>query len=439
MPNSRTSFDIAQLDAAFHLRALGSRLVLRSPMGVPEWDGRTKRLLVAWLLGARGGFGAEASVEAVESETRRVFGAKFAIAVGSGREAIKLALLGLGLQPGERVVLPSFCCFSVLLPVLELGLQPVLADVGDDFQIDPASVARVMRPGDRVLIVPHLFGGLADLSQLVEIARAHGAAVIDDAAQAIGRRGDWGWAGRGGDAGIFSFGLFKPLNALGGGALLTDDEQLYQRARQAIAGVSSQDMGRAAVLKTWFKVAWRKVSYRAFLYHRLRQQRNEAAAGGGPIVPNRHVSPITALNAHLAAAQLAGIASLREQSAIPAQRYAEALAEIPLFEVPGRGDGDGFPRFAIRLADDQPADIYSALFGALLREGIEVQPTYRPLSRLLREMGYEPQGEFLRSEMLAERVMCLPFSPRQGGGVALETLRKCAGLNLNPEKSATWP
>ena len=438
MPNSRTSFDIAQLDAAFHLRALGPRLVLRSPMGVPEWDGRTRRLFAAWLLGARSGFAAEGSAEAVESEIRRVFGAKFAIAVGSGREAIKLALLGLGLQPGERVVLPSFCCFSVLLPVLELGLQPVLADVGDDFQIDPASVARVMRPGDRVLIVPHLFGGLADLSQLVEIARAHGAAVIDDAAQAIGRRGDWGWAGRGGDAGIFSFGLFKPLNALGGGALLTDDDQLYQRARQAIAGVPSQDMGRAAVLKTWFKVAWRKVSYRAFLHHRRRQQRAEVA-GGGPIVSNRHISPITALNARLAAAQLADIASMREQSAILAQRYAAALADLPMFDVPGRGACNGFPRFAIRLADDQPTDIYPALFAALLREGVEVQPTYRPLSRLLREMGHEPQGEFCRSEMLAERVMCLPFSPRQGGAVALEALRKCIGLNLNPEKSPAWP
>lgn len=437
MQNNEKSFDIDRLDAVFHLRALGSRLVLRSPMGVPEWDGRTKRLLAGWLLGARGGFGAEASVEAVESEIRRVFGAKFAIAVGSGREAIKLALLGLGLQPGGRVVLPSFCCFSVLLPVLELGLAPVLADVGADLQIDPASVARVMRPGDRVLIVPHLFGGLADLSQLVEIARAKGAAVIDDAAQAIGRRGDWGWAGRGGDAGIFSFGLFKPLNALGGGALLTDDEQLYARARQAIAGVPSREMGRAAVLKTWFKVAWRKVTYRAFLHHRLRQQRAEVA-GGGPIAPNRHVGPISALNARLAAAQLSGIASLREQSAILAQRYAAVLADIPRFEVPGRGACDGFPRFAVRLADDQHTDIYPALFAAFLREGVEVQPTYRPLSQLLREMGHEPQGEFLRSEVLAERLMCLPFSPRQGGAVGLEALRQCADLNLKPEKSTAW-
>ncbi|MGE4559143.1 MAG: DegT/DnrJ/EryC1/StrS family aminotransferase [Desulfobulbus sp.] len=437
MPNSRTTFDIAQLDAAFHLRALGPRLVLRSPMGVPEWDGRTKRLLAAWLLGARDGFGAEVSVEELENEIRRVFGAKFAITVGSGREAIKLALLGLGLQPGERVVLPSFCCFSVLLPVVELGLQPVLADVGDNLQIDPASVTRVMRPGDRVLIVPHLFGGLADLSQLVEIARAKGAAVIDDAAQAIGRRGDWGWAGRGGDAGIFSFGLFKPLNALGGGALLTDDEQLYARARQAIAGVPSRDMRRAAVLKTWFKVVWRKVTYRVFLHHRLRQQRTEVA-GGGPIVPNRHVSPIKALNARLAVAQLAGMASLREQSAILAQRYAEALADLPMFDVPGRGACDGFPRFAIRLADDQPTGVYPPLFAALLRKGIEVQPTYRPLSRLLREMGHEPQGEFFRSEMLAERIFCLPFSS-QGVAVPLGTLRQCAGLNLNQEKSPAWP
>lgn len=250
MRDSGQPFDIARLDAGAHLRALGSRLLLRAPLGVPEWDGRLQRLLGAWLLGARQGFAAVPCARELESELSRVFGARFCIATGSGREAIKLALLGLDLQPGERVVLPSFCCLSVLLPVLQLGLEPVLADVGDDLQLDPTSVRRVMRPGDRALIVPHLFGGLADLPELVEIARGCGAAVIDDAAQAIGRRGAWGWAGRGGDAGIFSFGLFKPLNALGGGAFLTDDEQLYHRARRAMGSVSCSEPGRAAVAKT---------------------------------------------------------------------------------------------------------------------------------------------------------------------------------------------
>lgn len=423
MQNNDPPFDIARLDAAFHLRAIGSRLLMRVPFGVPEWDWRQKRLLTAWLLGTRVRFSAAPCARDLEAELCRVFGAKFSIATGSGREAIKLALMGLDVQPGERVVLPSFCCFSVLLPVLELGLEPVLADVGEDLQIDPASVRRVIRSGDRALIVPHLFGGLADMPQLVEIARANGAAVIDDAAQAIGRQSDWGWAGCGGDVGIFSFGLFKPLNALGGGALLTDDERLYTRARQTIAGIPFQAQGRATVLRTLLKVVLRKVSYRVFLYHRLRQQRTENSTPLG-IQRNNCLTPIAPLNARLAASQLSLIATRRQQAGRKAYRYTESLSTISGIEVPGRGKQDGYPRLAVRLTGGQSKDRYHELFAGMLREGIEVQPTYRPLHRLLREMGREPEAEFALSETLAEQVMCLPFSPDRAFSPVMNALQK---------------
>lgn len=438
MQDNSGSFDIAWLDAAFHLRALGARVLLKVPLGVPEWGWRQKGLLAAWLLGARVGFAAEPYARDLEAELCRIFGAKFSIATGSGREAIKLALMGLDLQPGERVVLPSFCCLSVLLPVLELGLEPVLADVGDDLQIDPASVRRVMRSGDRALIVPHLFGGLADMPQLIQIARANGAAVIDDAAQAIGRQSDWGWAGRGGEVGIFSFGLFKPLNALGGGALLTDDERLYTRARRIIAGNPCQAQGRAAVLKTCLKVVWRKASYRLFLYHRLHQQRTENA-GPPRVEENKSVTPIPPLNARLTASQLTLIASLRQQASQAASRCAESLADTPMITVPGRGGHDGYPRLAMRLADGQTAEGYRELFIGLLREGIEVQPAYRPLHRLLREMGREPKGEFSLSETLAEQVMCLPFSPKRAFSPVMEALQRISLHSIaNNQKRPLW-
>lgn len=441
MQNNPNPFDIAVLDAAFHLRSLGPRLRLRVPMGVPEWGWQQKRLLAAWLFGtARRRFESEPCARAFEADLCKVFGARFCIATGSGREAIKLALIGLDVRPGERVVLPSFCCLSVLIPVLELGIEPVLADVREDLQIDPASVRRVMRFGDRALIVPHLFGGLADMPELVKIARANGAAVIDDAAQAIGRKGDWGWAGRGGDAGIFSFGLFKPLNALGGGALLTDDEHLYVRARRVIAGVPCKALGRAEVLKTWIKVTWRKASYRAFLYHRMRQQRAENI-GPLQVNENKQVTPIAPLNARLAASQLSRVAARRLAAARVAHRFVESIAGIPCVEVPGRGGHDGFPRLAVRLAYGQGPDAYPELFAALLRDGIEVQPAYRPLHRWLREMGCEPQGEFTRSEILSDQIMCLPISGDRDLYLVLAALQKTMSftpLIANRRKSPSW-
>lgn len=424
-----TSFDIAQLDADFHLKALGRRRFLRSAFGVPDWGFEQKRLLAAYLAGIRRHFDAGQCAQDLEAELRRMFGVRYCIATGSGREAIKLALLGLDVQPGERVVLPSFCCFSVLQPLLELGIEPVLADAGDDLQIDPESVRRVMRPGDRALIVPHLFGRLADMAQLSDIARANGTAVIDDAAQALGLRGDWGWAGSGGDAGILSFGLFKPLNAMGGGALLTDNERLYARASQIVQGAARPCPSKAAVIKTYVKTAWRPATFALFLHHRRRQQSGIVSqARTGSRNQDRRVTLIAPLHARLAVAQLPEVADQRQRAAKAAKVFTEDLAAMGFIKNTQDSYGDGCPRFVVRPVLEKPSR-YKDLFAALLREGIEAQPTYRPLCRYLKAMGHSVHGEYQHSEMLSDHLLCLPYSHKKGFAPVLRRLKTSAALH----------
>ncbi len=422
-----TSFDIAQLDADFHLNALRNRWFLKEPLGMPDWDWRQKRLIAACLLKGQDGKRDRECAQALEEEVCRVFGARFCIATASGREAIKLVLLGLGAQAGERVILPSFCCLSVLMPLLELGLEPVLADAKDDLQVDPESVRRVMRPGDRALIVPHLFGGLADMPALVEIARANGAAVIDDAAQAIGLKADWGWAGRGGNAGVFSFGICKPLNAMGGGAFLTDDENLYAKALKALQPGTCSSPSRTGVMKTWLKTTWRRYTYRPFLYNRRRQQSAESVNTAPSIEGGRRLHRIGSLHGQLAASQMAGIAAQRQQAAREADAFKKVLARIPFVRVPGNGIHDGYPRFVLQTVPDKPSAGYAEIFSAFLERGIEVQPTYRPLHRILKEMGRQPQGEFRRSDSLAEQLICLPFPDRKRAGRIQQAMIDMAG------------
>ena len=428
--NIVTSFDIAQLDADFHLKALKKRWFLKEPLGMPDWNLRQKRLIAAHLLKGQDDKRGRECAQALEEEVCRVFGARFCIATASGREAIKLVLLGLGAQAGERVILPSFCCLSVLMPVLELDLEPVLADVKDDLQVDPESVRRVMRPGDRALIVPHLFGGLADMPALVEIARANGAAVIDDAAQAIGLKADWGWAGRGGNAGVFSFGLCKPLNAMGGGAFLTDDEYLYERALKALQPGTYSNPSRAGVMKTWLKTAWRRYTYRPFLYNRLRQQGAQPLNAASSLEGDRRVYRIGALHAQLAASQMATIAARRQQASREAAAFKKGLARIPFVKMHNNGPQDGFPRFVLQTVQDRSASDYASIFSAFLQKGIEVQPTYRPLHRILKDMGRQPQGESCRSESLTEQLICLPFPDQKRGPRILQAMEDVHKLCL---------
>lgn len=404
-----TSFDIAQLDAAFHLEALAGRWLLQAPLGVPAWGLRQKGLIASFLFQRRNSPRSEQCVRTLEDRLRQMFGARFCIATGSGREAIKLALLGLGSQPGDRVVMPSFGCLSVLMPVLELGLTPVFTDSGDDWQIDPESVQRVMRPGDRALIVPHLFGRLADMEALTRIARRCGARVIDDAAQAIGRKGSWGWAGRGGDAGIFSFGLGKPLSAMGGGALITDDGDLFDKIDNYMADVTFESNDYKAVVKTYIKAAWRQASYVGYLNLRRRQQKNIRAEGFS-VQPNCNVRRIADLDALLAESQLGQIEGRQKALQGKAGEFADALDVLPFVEKSASGYV-GFPRWVVELCPEYASgDFYRGLFAHMLSRGIEVQPTYRPLHQFIRETGHQPLGEFGRSITLSKRLLCLPFS-----------------------------
>lgn len=404
-----TSFDIVQLDAAFHLQALGRRWLLQEPLGIPDWGLRQKRLISTFLFQRRNSLRSEQCARALEGRLCQLLGAQFCIATGSGREAIKLALLGFGLQPGDRVVMPSFCCLSVLVPVLELGLTPVFADAGDDWQIDPESVQRVMRPGDRVLIVPHLFGRLADIERLTQVARSCGARIVDDAAQAIGSKGSWGWAGRGGDAGIFSFGLGKPLPSIGGGALITDDRGLFEEIRSFMSEVTFESNSRKTVMKTYIKAEWRQATYVLYLNLRRRQQKNVGAEEFS-VLPSSNVRRIADLDALLAESQLGQIEGRRKALQEKAGEFADALDHLPFLKKSAFGYV-GSPRWVVELIPMYAGgDFYRGLFAYMLGRGIEVQPTYRPLHQFVRESGHEPQGEFAHSETLAKRLLCLPFS-----------------------------
>ena len=173
-----------------------------------------------------------------EEELARRLEVRHCIACGNGTDALLLSLLAVGLQRGDEVIVPAFAFAAVAETVLLLGGVPVFADVDPrTFNIDPASVARLVSERTRVVIPVHLFGQPCDMAALTAVAKEHGLKVIEDNAQSLGavcRMSDGvrRYAGTIGEIGCTSFFPSKVLGCYGdGGAVFTDDDGLAARIR----------------------------------------------------------------------------------------------------------------------------------------------------------------------------------------------------------------
>jgi dTDP-4-amino-4,6-dideoxygalactose transaminase len=172
-------------------------------------------------------------VEAFEAEFAAWHGARHAIGVGSGTEALHLALRAFDIGPGDEVICPPFTYMATAGAIAQTGARPVFADVElDTYGLDPARVAEAVTPRTRAMVVVHLFGHPAPMGPLLDIARRHNLVVIEDCAQATGAQVGDDKVGTLGDVGCFSFYPTKNLGGVGdGGMLLARDPEVARKLR----------------------------------------------------------------------------------------------------------------------------------------------------------------------------------------------------------------
>ena len=172
-------------------------------------------------------------VDGLESDVARQLGVPHAVGLSSGTDALLVALMALGIGPGDEVIVPTFSFFATAGCVSRTGATPRLADIDPlTFNIDPQSAAAAVTSRTRAIIPVHLYGQCADMDPLLALAARHGLAVIEDAAQSIGATYKNRQAGSIGQAGCFSFFPSKNLGAFGDAGLLTaTDATLAQEAR----------------------------------------------------------------------------------------------------------------------------------------------------------------------------------------------------------------
>lgn len=161
-------------------------------------------------------------VDAFEREIAASIGVAHAIGVSSGTDALLVALMALGIGPGDEVIVPTYSFFATAGSVCRVGATPVFVDIDPvTFGIDADATARALSPKTRAIIPVHLYGLPCDLDPILAIAARSGAAVIEDAAQAIGARYHGRPVGGLGTIGCFSFFPSKNLGAFGDGGFVT--------------------------------------------------------------------------------------------------------------------------------------------------------------------------------------------------------------------------
>ncbi len=159
-------------------------------------------------------------------------GAKFCISTTNGTSALHTAIASLGIGPGDEVICPSYSFIASSFAILQAGAIPVFADTGTDHVIDPKEIEKVITERTKGIVVVHLYGIVADMDPIMEIAKKYNLYVIEDCAQAIGGEYKGKKVGTIGDVGCFSFCQSKHFTTGGeGGAIITNNEDLAWECR----------------------------------------------------------------------------------------------------------------------------------------------------------------------------------------------------------------
>jgi len=175
--------------------------------------------------------------------------ARHAVSCCNGTVALHLALLGLGIEPGDEVLVPSLTYVASANAVRYCGAEPVFVDSDRrTWNLDPEDLRRKVTPRTRAILAVHLYGKPAPMREILEIARERGIAVVEDVAEAIGATCEGRPVGTLGDVAAFSFFGNKVITCGEGGMVLTDDETLARKIRQ-LKG-QGQDFER----RYWFPV-----------------------------------------------------------------------------------------------------------------------------------------------------------------------------------------
>ncbi len=343
---------------------------------MPYWDATTYRAILRAIFSGAVIDGPD--LDALKYSLIDQFGVADAVPCGSGSLALEIALRVCGVRQSDEVVVPTFCCSAVVLPVIAVGAVPVLADAGVELNLTVETVVPVLTRKTKAIIVPHLFGNPAPIVAITEMAREKNIRVIDDAAQAFGATIGEQPVGSFGDVGILSFGMEKVCFGIGGGAVIS-------RKRLFLTDSAGVDLRPPERYQTWEKLLstliwrrWRR--WTSPLRHLLL---SEDAVGPESLPSSYRKESLANLNAAVALTLVQ-----KSQKNIDARRarvraYRELLGDQEALELIPHGVGSACLAQVVRVKRKPPSEDQAvAVTDALRSAGYEVQGSYVPLHQL---------------------------------------------------------
>jgi perosamine synthetase len=309
-------------------------------------------------------------VEQFEAGFAGVAGSSFGIAVPSGTIALHLALVALGIGPGDEVIVPTFCMIAAYHAIVQTGATPVLCDsLADTWNLDPAAVEAAITARTRAIVPVHIYGLPCDMDELISLAAAAGAAIVEDAAEAHGAEYRGRRAGSLGAVGCFSFYSNKIITCGEGGMVTTSDAELAERLR------SLRELGRVAGER--------------YVYH---------GTGFGYRMP--------AASAALGLSQLSRFESLAARRVRNADLYREHLADTPgLTFAPRLDDRTGSDWMVGVMVGDEFGASREELAAHLWDADVETRPFFVPVHR---QPFYSGVADFPVAEQLGRHGLLLP-------------------------------
>jgi dTDP-4-amino-4,6-dideoxygalactose transaminase len=321
---------------------------------------------------AAGWHRSDALVPAFEAELAARFGSAHAVMTSMARVAL-YDLVRFYVRPGQRVLLSPYTIVDVVNMVVAAGAVPTFVDVDPTTgNLDPAALKRGIVPGCALVIVTHLHGVSADLHGVLEVARRAGLPMVEDAAQCMGATVDGRAVGTHGDAGVFSFGSFKNINAHFGGVVLTQNASLaaslrdQQQARPLfdpshLRRKARESLASAMLLGPAFPLAYPVIRYGAV--HEVeainRATRIELSTDLRADLPGYYLGRFTDLQVRAAQAQLPLLDAHTRQRIATARAYDAGLRGLPGITVPpapqGRAHVYGY--YPLIVAPERRADL----------------------------------------------------------------------------------
>jgi len=171
----------------------------------------------------------KAKVYTLEQEVARFAGVKYGVAVNSGTSALLVALSGLGVGPGDEVIVPGYTFIASMSSIIYARAVPILAEVDRTLDLDPQDVEAKITSRTKAIMLVHMLGNPGRLDEIKAIADKHGLLLIEDCAQAFGATYKGRAVGSIGHAGTYSFNIYKTITAGDGGMVVTNDEAAYRR------------------------------------------------------------------------------------------------------------------------------------------------------------------------------------------------------------------